>query len=116
MASVTNVTYTDDIDGKKADETVKFSLDGADYEIDLSKKNAAALRKAFAEFVSAARPIKKTAPAAGRGRRAAAPVSSTRSPKAELDAIRAWAQEAGVHVADRGRISQHVRELYAAAN
>jgi hypothetical protein len=115
MASVTNVTYTDDIDGKKADETVKFSLDGADYEIDLSKKNAAALRKAFAEFVSAARSIKKSAPAAGRGRRAAAQ-SGTRSPKAELDAIRAWAKESGVHVADRGRISQHVRDLYAAAN
>ena len=114
MASVTNVTYTDDIDGKKADETVKFSLDGADYEIDLSKKNAVALRKAFAEFVSAGRAIKKAAPA-GRPRRAVT-VANARSPKAELDAIRSWAKSAGVHVADRGRISQHVRDLYAAAN
>ncbi len=116
MASVTNVTYTDDIDGKKADETVKFSLDGADYEIDLTKKNAAVLRKAFSEFVSAARSIKKTAAATPVTRSRRQPTASTRSPKAELDAIRAWAKESGVHVADRGRISQHVRDLYAAAN
>ena len=31
----------DDIDNGDADETVKFALDGIQYEIDLSEKNAA---------------------------------------------------------------------------
>ena len=30
----------DDLDGGDADETVKFALDGVQYEIDLSKANA----------------------------------------------------------------------------
>jgi hypothetical protein len=39
------VYFTDDIDGSEAEETIKFDLDGKTYEIDLNKKNAAALRK-----------------------------------------------------------------------
>ena len=35
----------DDLDGGDATETVSFGLDGTSYEIDLSKKNAAAFRK-----------------------------------------------------------------------
>ena len=38
----------DDLDGGDAAETVSFGLDGATYEIDLSKKNAAAFRKSLA--------------------------------------------------------------------
>ena len=45
----------DDLDGGDAAETVTFGLDGATYEIDLSKKNAAAFRKSLARYVSAAR-------------------------------------------------------------
>ena len=35
----------DDLDGGAAVETVTFALDGANYELDLSKKNAGAFRK-----------------------------------------------------------------------
>jgi nucleoid-associated protein Lsr2 len=42
---------------------VRFGLDGTEYEIDLNKKNAAALRKNLAPFVEHARK-------AGRGARA----------------------------------------------
>ena len=38
------IRLIDDIDGSHADETVRLSLDGIDYEIDLSRQNAAALR------------------------------------------------------------------------
>ena len=44
----------DDLDGGDADETVKFALDGVQYEIDLSKKNATKLRDAFAPYLGAA--------------------------------------------------------------
>ena len=45
----------DDLDGGDAAETVTFGLDGATYEIDLTKKNAAAFRKSRTRYVSAAR-------------------------------------------------------------
>ena len=40
MARRTVVMLTDDLDGSEATETVRFGLDGRDYEVDLSKKNA----------------------------------------------------------------------------
>ena len=30
----------DDIDGSKAEETVRFAIDGVEYAVDLSEKNA----------------------------------------------------------------------------
>ena len=64
MAQQTTVTLTDDLDGGKAAETVTFGLDGRVYEIDLSKKNAAALRKALGEFTASARRVRAGRPAA----------------------------------------------------
>jgi hypothetical protein len=39
------IILEDDYDGGSADETVSFALDGAEYEIDLSSKNASGLRE-----------------------------------------------------------------------
>ena len=44
----------DHLDGSEATETVTFGLDSTTYEIDLNKKNAAALRKALEPHVKAA--------------------------------------------------------------
>ena len=55
MATKTTIVLEDDYDGGKADETVRFGLDGAMYEIDLSDKNADKLRKALSPFLEAAR-------------------------------------------------------------
>jgi hypothetical protein len=46
MAQKVTVELEDDLDGGPAEETVRFGVDGLDYEIDLSKKNAAALPQA----------------------------------------------------------------------
>ena len=62
MAQKITVALEDDIDGGPADETVRFGLGGADYEIDLSRKNAAAFRRQLAPFIEHAR-------RAGRGPR-----------------------------------------------
>ena len=40
MAQTVIVKLTDDIDGGEADETISFALNGENYEIDLSAKNA----------------------------------------------------------------------------
>jgi hypothetical protein len=43
VAKQTITKLIDDLDKGEADETVKFGLDGVQYEIDLSAKNAAKL-------------------------------------------------------------------------
>ena len=55
MAQKVQTLLIDDLDGGEADGTVRFGLDGTDYEIDLSAKHAEALRKALAPYLGAAR-------------------------------------------------------------
>ena len=43
MEQKVTITLVDDLDGSEGAETVSFGLDGTNYEIDLSEKNAAAL-------------------------------------------------------------------------
>ncbi len=107
MATKIAVALEDDLSGGPADETIQFGLGGFDYEIDLSKKNAAAFRKKVAPYIGHARK-------AGRGqRRQAARTSSARERSGD---IRAWARDNGIAVSDRGRIAASVAEQYEAAN
>ena len=105
MAQKITVALEDDLDGGPADETVRFGLGSAEYEIDLNKKNARAFRKQLAPFIEHARK-------AGRGQRRSA---RTRSSRQHSGDIRAWAKEQGVAVSERGRISANVVEQYDAA-
>jgi Lsr2 len=107
MATKIAVALEDDLSGGPADETIRFGLGGFDYEIDLSKKNAAAFRKKVAPYIGHARK-------AGRGqRRRPARTSSARDRSGD---IRAWARDNGIAVSDRGRIAASVAEQYDAAN
>ena len=109
MAKITNITLVDDLDGGRADETVTFTLDGKEFEIDLSAKHATELREAFAPFVGAARRA-----SSGSGRRSYARVSSSSGKTREENAaIREWAVSAGFQVSERGRIPSNVLEAYA---
>ena len=45
MARKVTVALEDDLDGGPAHQTVRFALNGADYEIDLSGQNATAFRE-----------------------------------------------------------------------
>ena len=105
MVSRTTVEILDDVDGKPAAETVTFGLDGREFEIDLSEKNAKALRKALAPWASSARRV------GGRKARAAA-VAAT---GVDTKAVRAWAADNGLEISTRGRISGDVLEQYHAA-
>jgi Lsr2 len=106
MATKVTVALEDDLDGGPADETVRFGLDGVDYEIELSKHNARAFRRELASFLVHAR-------RAGRGRRHR-PARTSSGGQRSGD-IRAWAKEAGIAVSDRGRIPASVVEQYQAA-
>ena len=57
MAQKVQVLLVDDLDGGEASETVSFALDGNNYEIDLSGKNATEMRDSFAKYVGAARKV-----------------------------------------------------------
>ena len=55
MAQKIQILLIDDLDGSEADGTVRFGLDGTEYEIDLNAEHAQALRDALARYVQAAR-------------------------------------------------------------
>ncbi|MGH3495677.1 MAG: histone-like nucleoid-structuring protein Lsr2 [Sciscionella sp.] len=109
---LTTTEFTDDLDGSKAAGTVSFSFDGVAYEIDLSKKNAAAFTKAITPYIESARKVRGTARTAGRRRTSR---SSARAVRGDLGAVRAWAAENGYAVAARGRIPAAIMDAYTAA-
>jgi Lsr2 len=106
MATKTTVTLEDDLDGGPADETVRFGLDGSQYKIDLSKKNAKAFRKQVAPYVEHARK-----PGRGQRRRP----GRTSASRARSSDMRAWAKGKGIPLNARGRIPVSVAEQYEAA-
>jgi hypothetical protein len=92
--------------GGPAAETVRFGMDGAEYEIDLSTKNAEAFRRKLAPYIDHARK-------AGRGQRRRP--ARTAGNRDRSGSIRAWAKQAGIAVSARGRIPASVVEQYQAA-
>ena len=106
MAAKTIVTLEDDLDGSPADETLRFGLGPAAYEIDLSAANARRFRAQLAPFVEHARKH-------GRGQRS----QVGRSPAARRNSaeVRTWARQHGIEISERGRIPANVIEQYEAA-
>jgi hypothetical protein len=88
MAQKVQTMFIDDIDGGEADGTVRFALDGTEYEIDLSARHGDEMRDSLRDYITHARKV------SGRPRRAA-----TRGPRksrsADSVAIRAWARKNG---------------------
>jgi len=103
MARQIQVKLIDDIDGSEATESVSFGLDGATYEIDLTKKNATALRNALSKYVDAARKV--------TGSRKSSAKSSAAG-REKNNAVREWARKNGHQVSDRGRISAEIMTAY----
>ena len=106
MAQRVTVELEDDLDGGPADETLRFGLDGKEYEIDLRKTNASKFRRQIAPYLDHARK-------AGRGQRRR-PARTTPGRERSGD-IRAWAKGQGIAVSERGRIPASVVEQYEAA-
>ena len=110
MAKQVITLLTDDIDGGEADRTVEFGLDGVNYTIDLSEKNAGKLRKALDPFLNAATRVgRSTAPSPARRN---APASTGRASRDQNQAIREWAGKNGYEVSERGRIPSSIVEAY----
>jgi hypothetical protein len=112
MARRTVTAYYSDLTGAAIDENesgTRFSLDGVDYKIDLTRSEQATLRDALTPFTSAARKLASPSQA-GRlsGRKASSEPTSR--------ALRAWAEANGFDVLSRGRVPEIVREAYKAAH
>ena len=109
MAQKVRTLFVDDIDGSDAEGTVRFSLDGTDYEIDLNATNARALRDALARYTGAARQVSGSTRRQPRGgRRAPANGLSTTE-------LREWAKAQGIEVKDRGRVPAELVVKFKAA-
>jgi hypothetical protein len=109
VAKETITRLIDDLDGGVAHETVRFGLDGYQYEIDLSNKNAKKLRNELAAYVE------KGSRVSTRTVGARATVARGRGSVAEKEqnrAIREWAIRKGFDVAPRGRIKQEIVDEY----
>jgi hypothetical protein len=105
VAQKITVEMTDDLDGSEADTTVRFAVDGTAYEIDLSKKNAAKIRRDFGRYIEHAR-------RATGGRRSGRP----RHDRHHSSAVREWAKQQGIQVSERGRIPASVVSQYDKAH
>jgi hypothetical protein len=114
MARRTIQVLTDDLDGGEAEETVKFGLDGAQYEIDLSKKNAGKMRDALAPFLAVGRKVGRGGVVVGGRAATARGRGGATADRDQNRAIREWAQGKGVKVSDRGRIKQEIVDRYHA--
>jgi len=107
MAQKVQTLFIDDIDGGDAEGTVRFALDGTDYEIDLSAAHTAELHQALATYITHGRKVGGAARRAPSGRRAPSDIDAV--------AVRVWAKEQGLAVNDRGRIPADVVTKYREA-
>ena len=108
VAQKVMTSFVDDIDGSEAEGTIRFALDGAEYEIDLNAKHTAALRKVLGPYASAARKSAGSRRPARRARRSEpAGVKTTE--------VREWAKAQGIQVKERGRIPAELMVKFQAA-
>jgi hypothetical protein len=108
VAQKIQTLFIDDIDGGEAEGTVRFALDGSEYEIDLSTKHSDELRDSLKHYIAHAR---KMGGAARRGT-----VRTGRKPSSiDTVAVRTWARENGYDIKERGRVPADIIEKYRAA-
>lgn len=115
MAEKRTVQLVCDITGEPDAETVRFSLEGQDYEIELSRVLGSKLRDDLAPFIAAAR---KASPPDSRMRRPnnTTPARTSKEKREFYRKVRTWAaaQNPPIEVSERGRISADVLAAYAA--
>jgi hypothetical protein len=122
MARQIVVEHVDDIDGtpiaEGKGETIAFSVNGIDYEIDLSAKNAKEFHKKLDHYIDHATRV------GGRLSRSAGRLTSgdetkqkpARRERDHVRAVREWAQEQGYDIGIRGRIPTEIAEAYNATH
>ena len=108
MAQKIQTLFIDDIDGGAAEGTVRFGLDGTEFEIDLNARHSSELRQALETYIQHARKVGSAA-RRGRGNRRG------RAGSADTARVREWAREKGYDIKERGRIPADIVVKYEAA-
>ena len=107
MAQKVQILFIDDIDGSAADGTVRFGLDGTDYEIDLNARHAPAAGRAGGLRAGRAAGQRSLPPARGGHKGPASGLNTTE--------VREWARTQGIEVKDRGRVPAELVVKFKAA-
>ena len=108
MAQKIQTLFIDDIDGGEAAGTVRFALDGTEFEIDLNAEHNDELRSALGKYITNARKVgSATRRPPGRAARKSSSVDTT--------VVRAWARDQGIDIKERGRVPASVVAQYQAA-
>ncbi|MGY2747544.1 histone-like nucleoid-structuring protein Lsr2 [Arthrobacter sp. UYCu723] len=94
MARKVQVQLIDDLSGEEAQETVRFGVDGAEYEIDLSAGHATELRGLFEQYVAHGRRLRGTSGTPG--------AKTATIGREETQKIREWAHANGYNPALQG--------------
>ena len=89
-------------------QTVKFAFLGAEYEIDLSQKEADDFADTIQKYVNAGRRV--------GGRRQSGASSSARRDPSQTKAIKSWLDEQGIDHPKRGRLPQDLIDQWEAAH
>ena len=112
MARITTVQLIDDLDGSVLEDgsTVRWGLDGREYELDTSPANEAKLRKQLDKYLRASRRVAVVAQSQ--------PVGGVhgQSDPHQLQAVRDWARRNGHDISDRGRIPRDIMAAFDAAH
>ena len=111
------VAIADDVteNGRPAGtQTIRFGLDGQEYEIDLGDENAAELREAFRRYIDAGRRMGRQPTTPLTARPAQRPAERTTADSHDTATIRKWARTHGYQISDRGPIPGPVRQAYDA--
>jgi hypothetical protein len=103
----------DDLDESEGAETITLTVNGQDYEIDLSEENAQRFYDVLGPYIEKSRRVQRQpAPPSRRdGRR-----RSSGSGRDDIPQIRAWAEANGHEVSGRGRIKKDVIDAYDQAH
>lgn len=99
-----DTTFVDDIDGSPAEVRVEFSVEGDDYEINLTKTNRNAFIRDLARFMAAARKV------GGEG-----PKMHYQQTEADPRTVREWARANGYHVPDSRKVPKEIVDKFRAA-
>jgi hypothetical protein len=109
------VVLTDDLDGSEATQTLSYTVDGQEYEIDLSEENVQRFHEALEPFVSQSRQVERR-PAPTRRGRGDGRRRSSASGREDIPQIREWAESQGMDVSARGRVRRYIIDAYDEAH
>lgn len=119
MVQRTQVELVDDLIGEVARETVRFGVDGTEYEIDLTIGHVEKLRPTLSEYVDRGRKAhtsRKSQAAQTASSTTSSNTSMSRSRREDTQQIRQWARENGYAPSSRGRITQSIVDAYTEAH